>query len=648
MRNIFLLIILVLNLNTFSQTTYYISATSGNDSNSGTSPNSAWETIDKVNEQTFSAGDIVLFKRGDIWEGEQLEVVDYSGTETNMITFAAYPSTGIEKPIISTIISHNHTWTDEGSNIWKATNPPSYHPERLFVDGTEILRANNLPELDGINFFWLYDAEENGDLYLYSETNPSSKEISYTEDITAAYIENANYIVFANLDFRGAWTSVYINSNTSYLHFNEMLLGRYASGAVVIDSENSSVPNHIHIKKCTFDSDFTLDYSMSSTYDGQERGTDDGIIMKNAEYSEIDSCYFKNWGHANISIDGDNSGSGDVKVSYISIHDNYLTSPDICYGGRIGVDDANHCEVFNNQIINTSVQSQLNGYNNHYHHNIFDGTRNTPLNISGEIDAGVSIEAYSNTDTYNNIYENNLIKNTVGVGFQIVTSGNYNIHNNIIRNNIIYNCGTHADATGIGIFIEEDNTECVTSNNVFYNNLVFNENTTNTINFRGINTDIAGFNALTGTSEYQINANIPGNPLFIDVDNANYHLSTNSPCIDAGTNTLATFDFEGNTIPFNGTLTDIGIYESQSTGILKSENDYILVYPNPTKDFVEIINYTSIDIKNISIINLNGQIVLNNIRHKKSIDLSALQNGIYFLRIETFNDIKFNKIVLKR
>jgi len=525
----------VLNLNVFSQTTYFVSSSGGNDSHTGTSPSSAWKTIDKVNQQTFSPGDIILFKRGDTWEGEQLEVADYSGTETNMITFAAYPETGTEKPIISTITSHTHTWTDEGGNIWKATNPPTYHPDRLFVNGTEILRANNTSELDGINFFWLYDAEENGDLFLYSETDPSSKEISYTEDAVALYCENANYIVFSNIDFQGSWTSVYINSNTSYLHFNEVELGKYASGAVVIDSENSSVPNHIHIKKSTFDSDFTLDYSMAN-YEGQERGTNDGIIIQNAEYCEIDSCYFKNWGHASISIDGNNNGVGEVKVSYISVHDNYLTSPDICYGGRIGVDDAHHCEVFNNQIINTSVQSQLNGFNNHFHHNIFDGTRNTPLNISGEIDAGVSMETYSNTDTYNNIFENNLIKNTAGVGFQIATSGGYNIHNNIIRNNIIYNCGNLDEVGGIGIWIQQDEATCTTSNNVFYNNLIYTEGVTNTINFRGTNTDVAGFNILAGTSEYQIADNISDNPLFIDVDNADYHLSSISPCIDAGTN----------------------------------------------------------------------------------------------------------------
>ena len=51
-----------------SGTTYYVSNT-GNDNNSGTSPSHAWATINKVNSWDYSAGDVVLFNRGDIFRG---------------------------------------------------------------------------------------------------------------------------------------------------------------------------------------------------------------------------------------------------------------------------------------------------------------------------------------------------------------------------------------------------------------------------------------------------------------------------------------------------------------------------------------------------------------------------------------------------
>ena len=48
--------------NSYSQTTYYISS-SGNDSFNGTSENTPWKTISKINFQIFSPGDNIFFKK---------------------------------------------------------------------------------------------------------------------------------------------------------------------------------------------------------------------------------------------------------------------------------------------------------------------------------------------------------------------------------------------------------------------------------------------------------------------------------------------------------------------------------------------------------------------------------------------------------
>jgi hypothetical protein len=71
-----------------SATTYFVAA-AGSDSNAGTSSGAAWQTIAKVNAGTFSAGDSVLFNRGDIWYGTAL-VVPSSGSAGSPITFGAY------------------------------------------------------------------------------------------------------------------------------------------------------------------------------------------------------------------------------------------------------------------------------------------------------------------------------------------------------------------------------------------------------------------------------------------------------------------------------------------------------------------------------------------------------------------------------
>ncbi|MBU5352187.1 discoidin domain-containing protein [Paenibacillus barcinonensis] len=53
-----------------SSTSYYIDAVEGNDSSDGTSPSTAWQSLDKVNGTNFQPGDKVLFKAGGVWIGQ--------------------------------------------------------------------------------------------------------------------------------------------------------------------------------------------------------------------------------------------------------------------------------------------------------------------------------------------------------------------------------------------------------------------------------------------------------------------------------------------------------------------------------------------------------------------------------------------------
>lgn len=51
-------------------TIYYIDNLSGKDQYSGLSPEKAWQSLDRVNEQTFMPGDIILFRSGGFWQGQ--------------------------------------------------------------------------------------------------------------------------------------------------------------------------------------------------------------------------------------------------------------------------------------------------------------------------------------------------------------------------------------------------------------------------------------------------------------------------------------------------------------------------------------------------------------------------------------------------
>ncbi len=92
------------------RTTYYISSSTGNNANNGTSPGTAWQTIDRVLfrsvTQAFQPGDSILLKRGDTFEGQFR--ANFSGTPALPIVIGAYGSGA--KPIIRGDL-YNRTWT---------------------------------------------------------------------------------------------------------------------------------------------------------------------------------------------------------------------------------------------------------------------------------------------------------------------------------------------------------------------------------------------------------------------------------------------------------------------------------------------------------------------------------------------------------
>jgi len=71
--------------------TYYISP-AGNDSHSGTSAQTAWQTIDKVNDTDLNPGDKVLFQAGHDYSGNLLLTAEDAGTPKQPIVIGSYGS----------------------------------------------------------------------------------------------------------------------------------------------------------------------------------------------------------------------------------------------------------------------------------------------------------------------------------------------------------------------------------------------------------------------------------------------------------------------------------------------------------------------------------------------------------------------------
>ena len=99
----------------FGQQTYYI-ASNGSDTNDGTTVDTPFKTISKVNTLTLQAGSRILFRRGDTFRGTLL--ISQSGTGVNPIVVDAYGA-GIKPTIAGSAIVSG--WINTGNGRWQAT-----------------------------------------------------------------------------------------------------------------------------------------------------------------------------------------------------------------------------------------------------------------------------------------------------------------------------------------------------------------------------------------------------------------------------------------------------------------------------------------------------------------------------------------------
>lgn len=182
-----ILIIMALGLSGVSSaTTYYVSSSTGSDANVGTSAANAWQTIAKVNGQTFQPGDSILFKRGDVWN-ESL-VPPSSGSSGNPISFDAY-GTGPAPNFTGYFAVPATSWVPVTGNAWKAPVPATFTTINFCLFGTvwgEKVAAVSSNLVAQWNFYLA-----NGFIYVFSEGNPA---IYYNEPIVPMALSNVPII----------------------------------------------------------------------------------------------------------------------------------------------------------------------------------------------------------------------------------------------------------------------------------------------------------------------------------------------------------------------------------------------------------------------------------------------------------------------
>ena len=429
---------------------YYIDAVDGNDANDGKTPQTAWKTLTKLNSITVNAGNKLLFRTGQTWQG-QLEIKN-NGTAENPIVIGKYGEGN--NPVISAVgliqihEDNNNGQVDDNEwvrydkeggisikfkepvsdpqNTWLAIILNS-HPYRLKINGQELVGAFDSTEL-GNTFKWSYNRDKPGEVfYYYGNDKPSEIETNiYTSPL---YIHDNQYIQIENIVLKGGYVASLFIENANNISINNIEAGDMAKQGIYVKAVNT-VSKNISIKNCKIDSKYTLDYSTAQanvSNNGRTtttRGAPEGIIfLGGIQNSVISDNFLKNWTHANINFSADN----EEELAYNSVYNNELTAPDIAYGGRIGVDGKNthHNEFYSNTIHDIKAPIQFNGHDNSFHdnnvYNIFESVLKP-----GETGYGIILQAYT-SPVYNNKIINNTFKNIAKDAIKIIAPDVTNI-----------------------------------------------------------------------------------------------------------------------------------------------------------------------------------------------------------------------------
>ena len=338
-------------------------------------------------------------------------------------------------------------------------------------------------------------------------------------------------------------------------------------------------------------------YISSTIIDGNNNGT--VVTFENGENSSATLCGFTiTNGHASDGGGIRCSSSSSPTLKNVRISDNYAFEN----GGGISCFQNSNPSLENVTISN-----------------------NTSIQRGGGIHCG----SYSSPSLENVSISGNSVA-WWGGGISCSGVSNPSLENVTISDNI-------ANITGGGIYCRQSNP--IITNSILWNDFqqeIYYEFGMVVVTY----SDIEG--GWTGEG------NIDSDPLFEDPFNGNYHLTENSPCIDAGDPTSP--------LDPDGTISDMGaFYFDQLNAIDDNEipiSEFNLSnHPNPFNPVTNI----QFDIKEnetgvITIFNIKGQLIeshrFESGKHNYLWDASEQSSGIYLYKLQTQSITETRKMIL--
>lgn len=606
--------------------TYYISA-NGNDNAAGTSANTAWQTISKLNGQNLLPGTVVLFEGGAIFTGSiQLDAAD-ANDAANPVLISSY---GNGKAIIR---------SGAGMGLY-AFNTKGFKVSDLVFEGSGISTNNT----DGVKIH----TNLGGTIKLENIriTNVEIRQYG----VTGLYVFSSNY----NTGFKDLLVdSVHIH----HVKENGLFIKGYTSS-----TDTGWSHQDVMIRNCEVDN--VPGYADPNSHRGS------GIIMAQVDSGSIENCVAHHNGGANTHCGGP-GGIWAYDCNHVIIQhcESYRNSSGSgCDGLGFDLDGGmvNSVLQYNYSHDNDGAGYLLGQYDNArpWSNNVvrYNISENDGRTNSG----GITLFKGPNSSMNGcKIYHNTVFisasTTNSGAGAFTITDWNTGINGIEVYNNIFQTSGgAYLVNVPLGY------------NAVFAGNLYWSSGSAFRIRYQGIDhTTLSAWRGASGNE--QLGSTLTGltaDPLLTNTAAGviawpaapstlnGYMTSPGSPATNAGLNLGSLFSINSGAIDFfNSSLTpsnpDIGAYENPaSVTTLLEENssaERISYYPNPINAGDDLYFSGGVSPYAVELTDMNGAIIAKEIVPGSLYHIPEgwLPGGLYIIRVtDRKNRITSGKIVI--
>jgi len=623
-----------------SEAPYYLSSSNGDDNNEGTIT-SPWKTLTKISSVSLFPGDTVYFKKGDRFDGHF--VVNGSGSEESPLVITSYGSG--EKPIITgevgaanggdyqeaifvenndNIVFENLEVQNERTNTRAGVDDVDAYGMFIYNSGTEVMRNFTFRNMVFRN---VYAVQEMNDPDDFNGLEVAAVRIASTKNTVAGQEKNIRDVLMENCYFTdlqrlgvhmkhaGGNDGIgndSINRNMNLVFRNNEF--HYTGGTCILPTNtyNCLIEDNL-FNHPGADTDPRMPNRGSSVWTWRCRNT---IIQRNFCISA--RGYLDSHG---IHVDHENR--------YTFVQYNYMED---CEGGFVEILGGNVKAVYR---FNISVN---------------DGWRNNPNWKNSN--HTLWINQKSSGDKIHYCDSSYIYNNTVIMDSAYSTAIDINAKNTFIYNNI-FMATNGANLGGKQMVIKNNGTPLFMSNNLYFGNIVnsFKNNDANAVNG---NPDFDEDKNETW-EQFELKQGSPGINTGIAKNGPEFPLAGQGIFKDIPA--FAEVDFYGNPIEMSSGTPNIGASNVYSpiTGLHSNDlqkQEIFRLDSNLIQHTITISILDDIKLANILVTAINGKVVYKQSyksldKGSMVLDITGLQNGLYFITIGNKNTKQTERILMQ-